>query len=367
MLLNLLNYMFYGSVKETAIEIFNEKTSGNTSNLIKIETETGSSSETQKNLEEKGEREEICMRRLDKSQIYLGENEKNKLGEGQYGVVVKSKLKINECDTVTIALKIIDIKHFMDAGGNEYIKQEIDLHAFASDKFHPNIVYMYGYALDEKNIYIAMENCERGNLFQYMRLDCGGRFTNKQSALYLYDVIQGLSHLHSIGMLHRDIKPENLLLNADGRVKIADFGGACFGLEGESEYTVGTFDYHSPEMILYKMYSHKSDIWSLGVLLFEFLVGYAPFESEDEKETLKKIVNVQFTFPVFKFKCFHIPKRMRAFYKKSIPEGLNAINNSMSVCPLAQELIKKILKQQPSLRPTLKEILMHEFMIKNIF
>jgi hypothetical protein len=58
---------------------------------------------------------------------------------------------------------------------------------------------------------------------------------------------------------------------------------------------------------------------------------------------------------------------MRALYKKSIPEGLNAINNSMSVCPLAQELIKKILKQQPSLRPTLKEILMHEFMIKNIF
>ena len=98
-------------------------------------------------------------------------------------------------------------------------------------------------------------------------------------------------------MIHRDIKPENLLLDMKGDLKIADFGWSVHAPSSRRATMCGTLDYLPPEMIEGNLHDENVDLWSLGILCYEFLVGKPPFESESHAETHQRIVRVDLKFP----------------------------------------------------------------------
>jgi serine/threonine protein kinase len=102
--------------------------------------------------------------------------------------------------------------------------------------------------------------------------------------------------LHAKKVIHRDIKPENLL-NCRGIIKLSDFGWSTHSPDNLRKTMCGTLDYLPPEMTQQASYDHTVDIWSIGVLTFEFLTGKPPFESEGQAQTFEKINKAQPTFP----------------------------------------------------------------------
>ena len=106
-----------------------------------------------------------------------------------------------------------------------------------------------------------------------------------------------LKYCHSKKVIHRDIKPENLLLGLRGELKIADFGWSVHAPTSRRATLCGTLDYLPPEMVEGKMHDEKVDLWSLGVLCYEFLVGKPPFEAEGSTETYRRITQVDLRFP----------------------------------------------------------------------
>ena len=110
-------------------------------------------------------------------------------------------------------------------------------------------------------------------------------------------MIEALSHCHSKNVLHRDIKPENILVGYNHELKISDFGWSVHAPSVRRKTLCGTIDYLPPEMLKRETYNHSVDLWCLGVLSYEFLVGHPPFESEDTNVTYRRILQVQYEFP----------------------------------------------------------------------
>ena len=98
-------------------------------------------------------------------------------------------------------------------------------------------------------------------------------------------------------MIHRDIKPENLLIGQRGDIKIADFGWSVHAPTSRRTTLCGTLDYLPPEMVEAREHAHSADVWSLGVLCYEFLVGSPPFEADGYRATYRRISNVDLRFP----------------------------------------------------------------------
>lgn len=104
-------------------------------------------------------------------------------------------------------------------------------------------------------------------------------------------------YCHTKKVIHRDIKPENLLVGLMGDLKIADFGWSVHAPSSRRSTLCGTLDYLPPEMVEGKLHDEKVDLWSLGVLLYEFLVGKPPFEAEGQDATYRRIRRVDLHFP----------------------------------------------------------------------
>eukprot|EP00971_Amphidinium_carterae_P109864 2176400-Amphidinium_carterae.1 len=122
-----------------------------------------------------------------------------------------------------------------------------------------------------------------------------------EAAPVFLDVTKGLQHLHQNGIVHRDLKPENILM-CDGMVaKLADFGWCAeIKKDGGGRNTFcGTMDYLSPEMVNNQPHDHTVDVWSLGVLLFEMLVGRAPFTSANQMKAMALIMTAELEVPDF--------------------------------------------------------------------
>ena len=160
---------------------------------------------------------------------------------------------------------------------------------------HPNILRLYGYFYDATRIYLILEFAAKGEL--YKELQKCGRFDEKRSAKYIRSLAAALLYCHTKHVIHRDIKPENLLLDMKGDLKIADFGWSVHAPNSRRTTLCGTLDYLPPEMIEQKPHDSNVDVWSLGVLMYEFLVGSPPFEAQGHHETYRKISKVDITYP----------------------------------------------------------------------
>lgn len=116
---------------------------------------------------------------------------------------------------------------------------------------------------------------------------------------YILQLSRALRYCHTKHVIHRDIKPENLLLDLKGELKIADFGWSVHAPNARRTTLCGTLDYLPPEMIEGKDHDDLVDVWSLGVLMYEFLVGSPPFEAQGHHETYRRIAKVDLHLPSF--------------------------------------------------------------------
>ncbi|MBI3005489.1 MAG: protein kinase [Ignavibacteriales bacterium] len=207
-----------------------------------------------------------------------------KLGEGGMGVVYKAE------DTTLnrlVALKFLPDHVRSSEPDKARFLQEAQAAAALS---HPNICTVYGIEEHEGHVFIALEFVEGQTL-----RDKGLNIPQKQAIDIGIQLAEGLAVAHEKGIVHRDLKPENIMIRKDGRVQIMDFGLAK--LKGASRLTkegstIGTAGYMSPEQVQGQDTDHRTDIFSLGVVLYELFTGQSPFKGAHETAINYEIVNV---------------------------------------------------------------------------
>ncbi|XP_025957665.2 aurora kinase A [Dromaius novaehollandiae] len=248
------------------------------------------------------------------------------LGKGKFGNVYLAREKQSK---FILALKVLFKTQLEEAGVEHQLRREVEIQSHLR---HPNILRLYGYFHDVTRVYLILEYAPRGEV--YKELQKLTKFDEQRTATYITELADALSYCHSKNVIHRDIKPENLLLGSNGELKIADFGWSVHAPSSRRTTLCGTLDYLPPEMIEGRTHDEKVDIWSLGVLCYEFLVGKPPFEADTYQETYRAISKVEFKFPPF------------------VTEG-------------ARDLISKLLKHNPFHRLPLKDVLVHSWLTAN--
>ena len=210
-----------------------------------------------------------------------------KLGSGTFGVVYEAK---NILFNNIVAMKIIKKNEYMN---NQLIINEIDILKKLS---HPNIVRIYEFYESNNNFYLINEYCDGGELFNYIN---NSKLNEQQLSILFYQVFSGLCYLHENNILHRDMKPENILISKIEKdllsdeeyfwIQIIDFGTAkIFENDKKEKSIVGSAYYIAPE-VLDKDYNEKCDTWSVGVILYMFLTGRAPFDGKNKEEIINSI------------------------------------------------------------------------------
>ena len=253
------------------------------------------------------------------------------LNRGNFGTVYKS---IDTNTGEVRAIKVISSMSILSLHQKESIRRETQIMRTLK---HESIVKLYDYLETSKNTYLVMEYCRNGDLSQF-----NSGIGEERTVFYLRQIIKGLKVLFDYNIIHRDLKPANIFLTEDNRIKIGDFGlSRRLSLDNVANTYVGSPFYMSPELLLLRCstndrYDFKSDIWSLGCIVFELITGKRPFE---EKE-LGEIVSVIYD----KTKTYE-------FLRK---EGLSA--------PCI-DFLEKIFKTQPEKRISFNEMCKHEFII----
>ena len=213
---------------------------------------------------------------------------------------------------------------------NEFAGSEDFLRRFRNESkaiallSHPNIVKIYDVGFNEQIQFIVMEYIDGISLAEYIKLQ--GVLKWKDAVYFTIQILRALQHAHDRGIVHRDIKSQNVMMLPDGTIKVMDFGIARFNRETDktlSEKAIGSVHYISPEQARGEMTDEKSDIYSVGVMLYEMLTGQKPFDGE----TPVAIALQHMQTP---------PKPLREI-NSSIPEGL-------------EEITLKAMQKEPSMR-----------------
>jgi len=257
---------------------------------------------------------------------------KQELGSGSYGKVFQVVHKQTKQTRACKQLSIVQIKNY------EKFKLEISILAKMD---HPNIIKLFEVFDDKRHVYLIMEECTGGELFDKIiyKLENDSTFTEREAAKLFKQMISAICYCHKEGICHRDLKPENLLLankKDDSEIKVIDFGLSNIFMDKETgtetlmTTKVGTAYYVSPEVLKGK-YDEKCDIWSAGVILYILICGDPPFNGSNDSEIYKKI----------KKKVFHFSNPIW----KNISEQ-------------AKDLIRNMLSE-PEHRPTAVDVLQH--------
>ncbi|KAJ2080904.1 spindle assembly checkpoint kinase [Coemansia sp. RSA 988] len=250
------------------------------------------------------------------------------LGKGKFG---RAYLAREKGTNYICALKVLFKSELQESNIEKQLKREVEIQTHLR---HPHILRLYGYFHDGKRIYLILEYAARGEMYKLLQKQ--GSFGEPEAAKYIAQMATALEYLHSKNVIHRDIKPENLLINANGDLKIADFGWSVYSRNSRRRTLCGTLDYLPPEMVEGRDHDASVDLWSLGVLMYEFLVGVPPFEDlKSHKATYRRIARVD----------LHIPP---------------------SVSTDAADLILKLLQYNGSKRLPLGDVLRHPWILRHV-
>lgn len=229
------------------------------------------------------------------------------------------------------ACKVVLKESLKRSKAKQKMMSEIKIHRSVQ---HPNIVNFEHFFEDSQNVYILLEMCSNQSLNEMVRRR--KRITELEAQCFLVQLIAPLKYLREKAIIHRDLKLGNLFLTEKMELKIGDFGlAAKVEYEGERKRTIcGTPNYIAPEVLDSREgHSYEVDVWALGVMLYAMLLGRPPFETTDVKTTYRRIRTNFYSFP-----------------------------DSVPLSSQAKSLISRILVTDPSKRPTLDEILAHDFL-----
>ncbi|KAF8955294.1 kinase-like protein [Flammula alnicola] len=252
------------------------------------------------------------------------------LGKGKFGRVYMVRTKAEP--KYILALKTLYKSEIVQSKVEKQIRREIEIQ---QNLRHPNILRLYGYFHDEKRIFLMLEFAAKGEL--YKQLSKVHRFSERRSSRYIDQMADALVYLHSKHVIHRDIKPENLLLGINGELKIGDFGWSVHAPGNRRMTLCGTLDYLPPEMVEGKEHTEKVDYWALGVLTYEFVCGFPPFEDRNSvNNTYRRIAKVDLKFE----------------------------DKEVRLSEEVKDLITRLLRYDPQKRMPLTEVQKHPWIVK---
>lgn len=203
-----------------------------------------------------------------------------KIGEGATSQVFKATDNLLNRN---VAIKIIPKKDSLE----ERIKREIKITANLN---HPNIVTLYDFLESNEYYIVVMEYIEGVSLRRM--LEKRKKLPWEKAVFVAIQIASALEEAHKKSIVHKDIKPENVLISKDGKVKLSDFGISSLITREKSGLVSGTIGYMSPEQITGKYVDETSDVYSLGVVLYEMLTGINPFLADEYKEAVHKTLNL---------------------------------------------------------------------------
>ncbi|CAD8151901.1 unnamed protein product [Paramecium pentaurelia] len=191
---------------------------------------------------------------------------------------------MNTKNNQIVAIKVISFQQLITPISKSLLKNEIQVLSLID---HPNLMKIYDTFETKNNRYLICEYCNDGDLAEILD---SIQFTEIQALEVFQQIVQGIKALHDKKIIHRDIKPANIL-KSNGYYKLADFGFAVIENQYESiikKFNVGTPMYMAPETVQNNVYSEKSDIWALGIVLFQMIYHELPQFSKQENELTKK-------------------------------------------------------------------------------
>ncbi|XP_051463907.1 serine/threonine-protein kinase Nek5 [Apus apus] len=268
-----------------------------------------------------------------------------KIGEGSFGKIFLAKGKE---DNEKCVIKEINFTK-MPVEEKEASQKEVILLAKMK---HANIVTFYASLQEKSKLYIVMEYCDGGDLMQRINMQHGVLFDEDQILSWFVQISLGLKHIHDQKILHRDVKAQNIFLSNNGKVaKLGDFGIAR-QLNSTMEFAhtcVGTPYYLSPEICENRPYNNKTDIWSLGCVLYELCALKHPFEGNNLHQLVMKICRGRF-HPVSPKYSYDLRVLICQLFKVS-PRDRPSINSILRK-PFLQKLILRYLSPEQELSHT---------------
>eukprot|EP01084_Bolivina_argentea_P217201 368838_1 len=250
------------------------------------------------------------------------------LGAGSFAVVYLAK---HRRTLQTVAIKSIYKEKLVARKLVENLEGEINI---TRSFHHQNIVELYDVIKTERSFYLVLEHCGGGDLHKFLKKH--ERLSEATTRHFMCQLAAGLLFLRANGLMHRDLKPQNLLLSSDSidaTLKIADFGFARVLTEATMTDTLcGSPQYMAPEIMQGRQYDAKADLWSVGMILYECVVGKTPFRGRNQMELLRNIMVRPLTIP-----------------------------SSLDISPGCKSIVKMLLKAGPELRCSYEEFFSHKW------
>mmetsp|Transcript_15264 Transcript_15264/g.24802 ORF Transcript_15264/g.24802 Transcript_15264/m.24802 type:complete len:336 (+) Transcript_15264:136-1143(+) len=255
----------------------------------------------------------------------------NVIGRGGSGFVMSA---VHVPTGTRLALKIINI--YDKSKRDQFVREIRTLY----DSNCPCVIGFYGAFYGDGMITIALEYMDGGSLDNVIKQV--GFVPEKALANLIYQVLWGLAYMQNEGRVHRDIKPSNMLINSEGVIKLSDFG-ICKDLQNSIAMCatfVGTFKYMSPERIEHRPYSYASDIWSVGLVLYECATGKFPYEDKVNGGVLAWVQTIR------ENETPRLPRKSPTGGKFS---------------PQMQDVLGKCLRPDPKQRDSAQQLMQHEW------
>lgn len=216
------------------------------------------------------------------------------LGKGNFGKVMLAEEKRS---ANLYAIKVLKKEFIIENDEVESTKSEKRVFLAAARERHPFLLGLHSCFQTETRVYFVMEYVSGGDLMLHIQRE---QFSPKRAKFYAAEVLLALEYFHKQGIIYRDLKLDNILLTLDGHVKVADYGLCKEEMwYGSTTSTFcGTPEFMAPEILLEQRYGRAVDWWAFGILIYEMLLGQAPFRGDDEDEIFDAILEDEPLYPI---------------------------------------------------------------------
>ncbi|KAI9033803.1 kinase-like domain-containing protein [Phycomyces nitens] len=216
------------------------------------------------------------------------------LGKGNFGKVMLAEEKYT---SELYAIKVLKKRFVLDNEEVASTRSEKSVFQTANQGRHPFLANLHSTFQTETRVYFVMEYISGGDLMMQIQRE---KFSEKRARFYACEVLLALEFLHKHGIIYRDLKLDNIMLCLDGHIKLVDYGLCKENMWADSTTKTfcGTPEFMAPEIILDLPYGRAVDWWTLGVLLYEMLLGQSPFKGEDEDEIFDAVLEDEILYPI---------------------------------------------------------------------